>query len=279
MHTTLIDAAGLAEHIGAGDVVVLDCRFSLADTDEGFEQYKKSHLPGAHYVHLDNDLSSAIVEGTSGRHPLPTQEAFIQQLRSWGVNDNTQVFVYDDAGGAIAARAWWLCLWVGHQACAVLNGGFKAWLNQQLPLSTEQPAALAGNATIRPTLTQLIQADQVLDKDRVLLDARAPERYSGEVEPLDKLAGHIPTALNLPFTDNLDNNGSFISADKLKTRFDSVLDQHSVNDVTHYCGSGVTAAHNILAMMHAGIGMSTLYAGSWSEWVQDPSRPTASDQQ
>lgn len=276
MYTTLINPAELADQIAAGDVVVLDCRFSLADTDAGFNQYKKAHLPGAHYVHLDNDLSSPIVTGESGRHPLPTQETFIHQLRRWGVSDNTQVFVYDDAGGAIAARAWWLCLWVGHQACAVLNGGFKAWANQHLPLSTEHLTQPGGHATIRPSLTQLIQANQVLENNRVLIDARAPERYSGEVEPLDKLAGHIPGALNVPFNDNLDESGYFISAEKLKARFTTAQDQHPGNTLTHYCGSGVTAAHNILAMLHADMGMSDLYAGSWSEWVQDSSRPIVS---
>ena len=277
MFTTLIDAPVLAEQIAEGNIVVLDCRFVLTDTEAGFKQYRQAHLPGAHYAHLDNDLSSPIIEGESGRHPLPSQSAFLQKLISWGVNDNTQIVCYDDAGGAIAARAWWLCLWVGHQACAVLNGGFDAWTMQHLPLSTEQQAPSRGSAAARPTLTRVIQAEQALEGDRLLIDARAAERFSGEVEPLDKKAGHIPGALNLPFTGNLDADGFFLSSEALQARFAAIQNEHSGKKITHYCGSGVTAAHNILAMMHAHLGMSELYAGSWSEWVQDPSRAVASD--
>ena len=278
-YTTLIDADALGKLVEQGGVVIIDCRFSLADTAAGRTAYNHGHIPGAFYADLDHDLSSAIVEGTSGRHPLPEAAQFIARLRNWGVNNETQVIVYDDAGGAIAARAWWLCRWVGHERCAVLNGGINAWTDQLLPLSVESPGPQAGSVNLKDSLVKLVQAADLPDSTVQLIDARAAQRYRGEHEPLDKRAGHIPGAINLPFTDNLDSDGKFLTTDLLRDRFSALQQAGKPAATIHYCGSGVTAAHNLLAMQHAGLEGGGLYAGSWSEWVQDETRPVATGDQ
>ncbi len=272
---TLIDVDSLSARVMAGDAVVLDCRFSLADTSEGNRLYLKSHIPGAHYAHLDHHLSSPIVPGETGRHPLPDPNAFVHQLRRWGVNRDTLVVAYDSAGGAIAARAWWLCQWVGHRTCAVLNGGFSAWTDAALPVSSEVPPPGQGNAVPRESTVSTVDAQTLQQGDRLLVDARDAPRYRGEQEPLDTKAGHIPGAINLPFTDNLDQAGFFLAKDALQTKFSALTAQAGERTITHYCGSGVTAAHNILAMAHAGFPLPDLYAGSWSEWIVDDSRGIA----
>lgn len=276
MYTTLIDVAELHQFGGSEEPIILDCRFSLADPTAGKSAYQQGHLPGAQYAHLDHDLSSPIIEGKTGRHPLPSREDFIERLQQWGVNDDSQIIVYDDAGGAIAARAWWLCQWAGHAQCAVLNGGIKAWTTAGYPITTAINELKKGTATLRPPLATTVNADEIQKAQGLqLIDARAAERYSGQVEPLDKVAGHIPGALNIPFGDNLDVSGKFLPPTDLAHRFQSVLDKNNLDNTVHYCGSGVTAAHNILAMHHAGLGMTQLYPGSWSEWIQSPDRPVA----
>lgn len=269
---TLINVESLSSLVMTGDVVVLDCRFSLTDTSEGNRLYLQSHIPGAHYAHLDHHLSSPIVPGETGRHPLPDPRAFVHQLRRWGVNQGMNVVVYDNAGGAIAARAWWLCQWVGHNNCFVLDGGFNAWTTAALPVSAEVPAPGQGNVVPREPNLTTVDTTAVTRGNRLLVDARDAPRYRGEQEPIDTKAGHIPGALNLPFASNLDDQGHFLPAEELRKKFATLNPGHTDRVITHYCGSGVTAAHNVLAMLHAGYDATDLYAGSWSEWIVDDSR-------
>lgn len=272
----IIEADELNRLLTQDDTLVLDCRFSLMDINEGSANYKQSHVPTAHYAHLDHDLSSKIVDGVTGRHPLPEQSSFLATLQAWGANSTSNIVVYDDAPGAIAARAWWLCQWIGHQHVAVLNGGFRAWQEQGFPVSSEIPAATRGNIELGEALVNLVTADKVLESNRLLVDARDPERYRGDTEPLDTVAGHIPGAINLPFAGNIASGGRFAEPEILKSRFDSLVQQADQKTVTHYCGSGVTAAHNILVMYQLGLTDCALYAGSWSEWIVDPERSVAS---
>lgn len=271
----LISATELYQQLEKGQVAVVDCRFSLNDTSLGEKKYREAHIPGAHYGHLDHDWSSPIREGESGRHPLPDQARLLHTFKRFGLNDTSAVVFYDDMGGAIAARAWWLCRWLGHAQCQVLDGGFKAWTEQNYPLSGEVPPPGSGTFSQRTPLVSVIEADEVMETDRLLIDARDPDRYSGKHEPLDPVAGHIAGACNQPFPTNLDANGKFLPPEVLRENFAALVTQANGKTLTHYCGSGVTAAHNILAMTAAGMDPGVLYAGSWSEWIQDPDRPTA----
>ena len=276
-HTTLIDASTLHAHRNDPNWVVMDCRFSLADPDAGRRAYRDSHLPGAHYAHLDEDLSDPITP-TTGRHPLPDPERLAQKLGAWGIGHDTQVVAYDDMGGMLAAaRLWWLLRWLGHTACAVLDGGLPAWRRAGLPLTAEIPAARPTAFVSRPDDRLWMSTEQVLalSSTEVLLDARAAARYQGEMEPIDPVAGHIPGALNLPTDGNLTPEGHFLPVAALRERFAAALNDRSPATVIHACGSGVTACHNLLAMEAAGLGGSRLYAGSWSEWIRDPQRAVA----
>lgn len=271
----LISAETLYQQLEQGQVTVIDCRFALNDTSLGEKKYREAHIPGAHYAHLDHDLSSPVKAGQSGRHPLPERSQLQRTFRRFGLDDTSSVVFYDDAGGAIAARGWWLCRWFGHAECQVLDGGLKAWTEKQYPLSSEAPAVVNGSISQRPPLVTVIEADQVLESDRLLIDARDPDRFAGKHEPLDPVAGHIPGACNHPFPTNLDAEGRFLSSEILHNNFNELINQAEGKTLTHYCGSGVTAAHNILAMTAANLDPGVLYAGSWSEWVQDSDRPTA----
>ena len=276
-HTTLIDASTLHAHRNDPNWVVIDCRFSLADPEAGRRAYRDSHLPGAHYAHLDEDLSDPITP-TTGRHPLPDPERLAQKLGAWGIDHDTQVVAYDDMGGMLAAaRLWWLLRWLGHTACAVLDGGLPAWRRAGLPLTAEIPAARPTAFVSRPDDRLWMSTEQVLalSSTEVLLDARAAARYRGEMEPIDPVAGHIPGALNLPTDGNLTPEGHFLPVAALRERFAAALDDRAPATVIHACGSGVTACHNLLAMEAAGLGGSRLYAGSWSEWIRDPQRVVA----
>jgi thiosulfate/3-mercaptopyruvate sulfurtransferase len=261
-YTTIIDALSAIE---LGDSVkYLDCRASLADPEAGRRAYEAGHIGGARYLSLDHDLAAPAGEG--GRHPLPPADALADRLRSLGIHDDDQVVGYDDAGGAFAARAWWCLRWLGHEAVAVLDGGLEAW---PAPLSTEIPRPGRGNFSVRESLTRTIDVHSLaaaLD-EYVLIDARAEPRFNGEQEPIDPVAGHIPGAICRPFQDNLDRAGRFRSPDALRDRFPPG------DNVVCYCGSGVTAAHNVLAMRHAGLGEPILYPGSWSEWIRSDDRP------
>ncbi len=274
--TTLITSSELAEKLDASDWVVIDCRFSLADPVAGRRLYQQSHLPGARYAHLDEDLSSPVTP-TSGRHPLPDPEALCRRLGEWGVTPETQVVAYDDAGGAFASRLWWLLRWLGHESVAVLDGGFSAWVEAGLPTTTEIPRPSSSDYACRSNDGCWLSADQLLEGlaagKLLLIDARDPVRFSGEEEPLDPVAGHVPGAVNATYKANLSPAGRFLSAEALRARFEPLLAADANRRVIHMCGSGVTACHNLLAMEVAGLPAGKLYAGSWSEWVQDESRP------
>jgi thiosulfate/3-mercaptopyruvate sulfurtransferase len=280
MYTTLVTAATLAANLQAPDWLVADCRFDLAQPAAGEAAYRAGHIPGAVYAHLDRDLSSPITP-TTGRHPLPDPERFAATLRAWGVSSTTQVIAYDADNGMYAARLWWLLRWVGHRAVAVLDGGFKAWTAERLPTGTEIPARSPGQFAARPNRELWLDAQQVQERlqqpDWRLLDARAPERFAGKVEPLDTRAGHVPGARNHPFATNLAADGRFGAPEELRRRYEQsqagVSDDHTIV----MCGSGVTACHLLLAMEYAGKPGARLYAGSWSEWIRDPRRPVASD--
>jgi len=273
-YQTLISAAELQ---ALSDVLLIDVGFDLADTAAGERAYAEGHLPGAHYLHLDRDLSAAKT-GTDGqfrgRHPLPSRERFVALMTSLGLRSGLQVVAYDAQGGMYAARLWWMLRWIGHAHVAVLDGGRTAWTGA---LSTVLPAARVGDFQPGEALGGSIEADTLqarLGRLR-LIDARAPERFRGEVEPLDAKAGHIPGASNRLFKNNLGADGRFKPADELRAEFTALTAPYAPGEVVHQCGSGVTACHNLLAMAHAGLGGSLLYPGSWSEWSADPTRPVA----
>jgi thiosulfate/3-mercaptopyruvate sulfurtransferase len=278
IYHTLVSTAVLEAHLDDAQWVVFDCRFSLADPKAGMAAYRQSHIPNARYAHLERDLSGPITPH-SGRHPLPDFALLAEKLGRWGVCDGTQVVVYDDAGGSFAARMWWLLRCLGHGAVAVLDGGIKQWQKERRALSSAEAVVVA--AVFEPQLRQ----DQWLDvaqlqdslrrNDIKLLDARAPERYGGEQEPVDAIAGHIPGAENHWWQTNLDADGLFLPAAKLRERFAAILGDTPPERAVHMCGSGVTACHNLVAMEIAGLSGSRLYPGSWSEWIRDPARPVA----
>ena len=276
--TPLISATDLLGLLASGPApLLLDTGFDLADPQAGERAWAAGHLPGAHYLHLDRDLSAAKT-GRNGRHPLPERAAFARTLGALGLVPGRSVVVLDRQGGMFAARAWWMLLWMGHAEVALLDGGVAAWQAAGGTLTTEAPRADAqAPYPERPSLVGTVSADELLARlGRVrLVDARAAERFRGEVEPLDAQAGHIPGALNRFFKDNLDADGRFRPAAQLRAEFDALLGHHGVADTVHQCGSGVTACHNLLAMAHAGLPGALLYPGSWSEWSADPARPVA----
>lgn len=282
--TTLISCAdlhALRQDPGRHSVLI-DCSFDLADPAAGRAAYHQSHLPGAFYLHLDNELSGEKT-GRNGRHPLPDPDALTARLRALGVNDDTQVVVYDAQGGMYAARAWWLLRWIGHEAVAVLDGGKQAWVAAGLPLesgTTPEPEAHAGgNLTRRPSLAGTVDADTLManlqSPSLLVVDARAPDRFRGENETLDPVGGHIPGAVNRCFKDNLQPDGRFKPAEALRGEFGGVLGATPAERAVMQCGSGVTACHNLLALEVAGLSGAALYPGSWSEWCADPARPVA----
>lgn len=269
--TTLISPAELH---ALRDPLILDCSFDLADTGAGERAYATGHVPGALYLHLDRDLCGTRTGADGafrGRHPLPERDTFAALLRRLGLRAGRQVVCYDTQGGPYAARCWWMLRWLGHAEVAVLDGAWDGELTTDVPAAVPtdwQPAA--------PLVAQIDAATLLTQLGRVrLIDARAGERFRGEVEPLDKLPGHIPGASNRLFKNNLGADGRFKSADALRAEFQVLLAPHGADTVVHQCGSGVTACHNLLAMAHAGLGDGALYVGSWSEWSADPARPVA----
>ena len=276
-YATLIGAHELAQHLGDPDWVIFDCRHDLANRDFGRDAYARAHLPGARFLHLDEDLSGPM-NGTNGRHPLPDAGILARKLAHAGVANDTQVIAYDDAGGMFAARLWWLLRWLGHHRVAVLDGGLIAWCEAAQALTAEVPQPKP--ASYSPSLQAgVVNADYVRDHlgkpDMLLIDARSPDRYRGENETLDPVGGHIPGAINRFFRDNLGTHGRFKQASVLREEFGTLLKGSDARRVVHQCGSGVTACHNLLAMESAGLTGSRLYAGSWSEWCADPARPVA----
>ncbi|MGQ0535815.1 MAG: sulfurtransferase [Methanobacteriota archaeon] len=274
--TTLVDPATLAAAFPDPHVVLLDCRHSLADPEAGPRAFRDGHLPGAVHAHVDRDLSRVPSRGT-GRHPLPDPDAFVATASRWGIDADAQVVAYDDLGGAWASRAWWLLRDFGHRAVCVLDGGIPAWARAGLPLEKGDPSPrearrFGGSPGHMPTVTTWQLTTRA---PRVLIDARAAPRYRGDEEPIDPVAGHIPTAVNVPFSGNTGPDGRFLPREALRERFAQVLGARGPSDVAVYCGSGVTAPHDILAMEIAGLPGAALYPGSWSEWIRYPLRPVA----
>jgi thiosulfate/3-mercaptopyruvate sulfurtransferase len=247
--------------------------------DFGKREYLKNHIDGAFYAHLDHDLSDPVIQGITGRHPLPSIEKLDKLFSSFGIEKGNQVVVYDDMGGGIAARLWWLLKWVGHSEVAVLNGGYQAWLEIGGKVSDEIPKSeVPTNFQSRPDFSMLVEVQQFEKNyaDRIcLVDCRAEERYLGIHEPIDPIAGHIPGAVNLPHNRHLDSNGKWKSPSEVKANFERLKNFEVVAEHAFYCGSGVTACFNILAMEYAGLGRGKLYAGSWSHWITDERRPVA----
>jgi thiosulfate/3-mercaptopyruvate sulfurtransferase len=279
MYTTLIEPAALAAHTFEPNWVIVDCRHDLMNLAAGRDAYAAGHLPNALFADMERELSGQKRdEGGAfrGRHPLPEQDAFIELLRSWGVNDGTQVVAYDAHGGMFAARLWWMLRWVGHEAVAVLDGGLPAWQAAGFPVSTDAPAARArGAIAARTPLVTTVDVNAVLHNvehgGRTVVDARAPDRFRGENETIDPVGGHIPGAKNRFFKDNLQADGRFKAPAQLKEELGvAVGDPKSV---IMQCGSGVTACHNLLALEVAGMPGASLYPGSWSEWSADAARP------
>ena len=281
--TTLIGADALRDLVGKPDIAVVDCRFDLMNPEGGRRTYLAGHIPGARYADLNRDLSGPIT-ATSGRHPLPTPEQFLATLTRLGVGRTTQVIAYDDSAGAFAARAWWMLRWVGHPAAAVLDGGMQAWVSAggTLQSGEEKPlpaAAVEGPLAVRADTAAVIgtaELEQRLkDPATLLSDARAGERYAGTVEPIDAVAGHIPGAVNHPFSTSLAADGRFLPGSQLRQMWERRLAGRSPTQLAAMCGSGVTACHNLLSLEVAGLRGAKLYAGSWSEWIRDPHRPVA----
>ena len=276
MFTTLIDTETLARRISDRDLAVVDCRFRLDDPSWGEHAYIASHIPGGVYAHLDRDLSGART-GANGRHPLPPADAAQATFSRLGIGADVQVVAYDEDSGAFASRLWWMLRWLGHDAVAVLDGGFRKWVAEGRRVSSGQesrpPRAFSALVRQRAVASVDDVAAAVDRLDRRLLDARAPERFRGELEPIDKAAGHIPGARNHHYLSSLDDRGLFRSRAELRAEFTNALDGVSADGVIAYCGSGVTACHNLLAMEHAGLTGAKLYPGSWSEWSSDPGRP------
>ncbi len=275
-HTTLVSAATLADHDADAGWVVFDCRHDLARPEAGRRDYQSAHIPGAFFLHTDTDLSGP-KNGHNGRHPLPERETLAATLRAAGVSATTQVVAYDASGGMLAARLWWLLRWLGHENVAVLDGGLPVWLAAGLPMDSSVPAARTGTLPVLPSLVPHVDAGNVLNhlgnSARLLVDARAAERYRGDVEPIDPVGGHIPGASNRFFQLNLQADGRFKPGTALREEFAALLGAHAPDAVVHQCGSGVSACHNLLAMDVAGLHGGALYPGSWSEWCADPSRP------
>jgi thiosulfate/3-mercaptopyruvate sulfurtransferase len=277
-YKTIITVNDLIQHCDNPDWAIIDCRFSLADTGLGRCSYLESHIPGAVYAHLDEDLSSPVIPGVTSRHPMPEVEIVAMTFSNWGISSGVQVVAYDDAGGALAAsRLWWMLRWLGHDAVAVLDGGWQAWQKEGYPVRDGSEAHSPRTFTPVVKSELLVTADDVdamrLDSSYLVVDSRAEERYRGEVEPIDPVAGHIPGAVSAPYAKNLDSEGKFLAVEKLRERYQTLLGDIPAERSVFYCGSGVTSIHNILAMAYAGLGEGCLYAGSWSEWITDPQRP------
>ena len=273
---SLVEPEELATALDRGDLVVLDARVSLADRSLGEAAYRQGHLPRARHADLDRDLSDHGRSG--GRHPWPGAEGLTATLGRWGIRPDQQVVVYDAGDGALAAaRAWFLLRALGHRDVAVLNGGWARWNALQLPVDTALPSIQSTTYPGTFDADRLLDAPQVqahLDAGGLLIDARAAERFRGEVEPLDRVAGHVPGAINRPYAENL-SDGAFKPADLLAAEFGALLQGRAPDEVVVMCGSGVTACHHLLAMSHAGLHGAKLFTGSWSGWLEDPSRPVA----
>lgn len=278
MKTSLITASELAKKIDDPKLVIVDCRFDLTDPHYGRLSYQESHIPTAVYANLDDDLCGEILPGVTGRHPLPIVEDFVERLGKWGITSGIQVVTYDDKGGALAAgRLWWMLRWLGHETVAVLNGGWQHWVDKNIPIEIDIKRRSPKTFTPSVRSELIVNADKViemtLNPNSLVFDSRILERYRGEFEPIDPIAGHIPGAKLASHPDLLDSDGLFLPRDTLNEYFYDLLDDVPAEKTAFYCGSGVTAVQNILGLYHAGLGEAKLYAGSWSEWITDPGHP------
>lgn len=280
MYQTLISASELAAHIDDPQWVVVDCRHDLMNLAAGRDGYAIGHLPGAVFADIETVLSGTKrgEDGVfRGRHPLPEREVLAEALRGFGIGDDTQVVAYDAHGGMFAARLWWLLRWLGHESVAVLDGGMAAWQSLGQPLSSEAPVKPRGALTVRAPFVPTVTVREVMDNleqgKRIVIDARAADRFRGENETIDPVGGHIPGAKNRFFKDNLQADGRFKDAAQLREEFGALIDDP--RQAIMQCGSGVTGCHNLLALEVAGLPGAALYPGSWSEWVGDPARPVA----
>ena len=276
----LISPQALNERQSQPGLIILDCRFALEDPDYGLRSYAEGHIEGAQFADLERDLSGPVTKGVTGRHPLPDPDELIERLRGWGINNDSDVVLYDDGPGAFAARAWWLLAWLGKRdGVFVLDGGLKAWHAAGFPLNLDSVKLPRGHFDGALDNQLLIKAQalqkRLNDPALTLIDARALPRFRGEVEPIDPVAGHIPGAQCAAFGENLDSSGRFLPVEQLKQRFAEKLGDRSPDELVAYCGSGVTACHNLFALALAGYPLGKLYAGSWSEWINDPQRGVA----
>lgn len=276
----LISVAELETRLGDPQWLPVDCRFNLTQSEAGEQAYRVAHIPGAVYAHLDRDLSARRTEN-SGRHPLPEPARLVALFSAWGIGKGTQVIAYDDAGGAFAARLWWLLRWMGHARAGVLDGGLAAWCAAGLPLTPVVPARQAvpftGTAGHMPTIDAQELERELSSPVLRLLDARSRARFHGCDETLDPVAGHIPGAISAPYQENLTAEGIFRTPEELRARFTALLRGSRAEAAVAMCGSGVTACHNLFAMELAGLTGARLYPGSWSEWIRSPGRPITTD--
>jgi thiosulfate/3-mercaptopyruvate sulfurtransferase len=279
-YTTLINTQELFEHLSNPDWLVVDCRYQLSDPDLKEEEYLEAHIPGSIYAHLDRDLSGEVVPGSTGRHPLPSQVEAGARFSQMGIGSGVQVVAYDDQGGSLAAGRLWIMLrWLGHENVAVLDGGWQKWLKEERPIEKGRETRPAKEFTPQinaDLFVDLAEVDRIrLNPNYRLIDVRLPERYSGEVEPIDPIPGHIPGSINFPYMENLAESGVFRSPAELRDCYENLLQGIPPKNVVFYCGSGVTSIQSLLALKVSGLGLAKLYPGSWSEWIADPTRPIA----
>ncbi len=277
-YQTIISVEDLNKNISNQDWFVFDCRFLLKDPEGGLKKFNQGHIPGAQFADMDKDLASPMT-ATTGRHPLPDPNELIKKLQSWGISNSSQIICYDDMSGAFAARMWWLLKWLGHNDVAVLDGGIDKWTANGLTVETDVQQRTAGSFSGQANndmwvVVGFIQKE--LEQNKInLLDARSSERFTAKDSKTDPVAGHVPGAMSFPFAENLSKQGVFLSADELKNRFAPMVVNAKDKEAISMCGSGVTACHNLLAMSIAGLPITRLYVGSWSEWIKDKSRPVA----
>lgn len=275
MFTTLINEDELFKAYDDPDWIIFDARYDLMDKNAGKDAYLQGHIPGAIYVDLHDDLSKP-PSTNRGRHPLPTAETINALFSELGIRSNMQVVVYDDNAGSFAARLWWMLRYMQHNNVAVLNGGWQSWLAAGRSINQEVVTRVSAEFKNSELDSSIIDIEEV-DKFERIIDSRDPARYRGEIEPIDKTAGHIPGAINRFWKDNLTENGTFKTKQKLKQEFVEIFGNTKSEDAVFYCGSGVTACHNLLAATHAGLNLPRLYAGSWSEWSSTPGKPVATE--
>lgn len=276
----VISCKELSNQLNGKNLIIFDCRFSLDNPHYGKQAYQESHIENAIFIDLDLDLSSPVIKGKTSRHPLPNTDKLIAKLAALGLNNNSRVIIYDDGATPFATKMWWTLVWLGKRDNVyLLDGGFKAWQADNLPVTNKETMTSAGNFMGQPDASLLIDAKSLVtklnDEQLTLLDARALPRFRGEVEPMDPVAGHIPGATCANFAENLDDTGHFLPTKELRERFQTLIQDKPIEKLIAYCGSGVSACHNLFAMCLAGYPLAPLYAGSWSEWITDPSHPIA----